>query len=248
MMKQFGIIIILLSFWMAGFGQSAEEIVRKADERVRGESSYAEMTMTIVRPNWTRDMSLRSWSKGDELALILVTAPASEAGQATLKRFKEIWSWQPTIDRIIKLPPSMMSQNWMGSDFTNDDLVKESSVINDYTQEIVGDSTIDGRECWKIKLTPRPDAAVVWGKVMLFIDKQDYIQLRTEFYDEDDYLINIMLGQDIKTLGGKKLPAKLVMIPVEEEGKRTVITYKSLQFDVDVDDDFFSIQNMKRQR
>lgn len=228
--------------------QTAKEVMDTADKHLRGESSMSVMTMRIVRPEWTREVSLTSWSKGDELALILITAPSSEKGQATLKRYKEIWSWQPTIDRIIKLPPSMMSQSWMGSDFTNDDLVKESSVVDDYTQKFGQDTVIDGRECWKIFLTPTEDAAVVWGLVIAFIDKQDYMQMRTEFYDEDGYLVNTMLGKEPKMLGGKLLPSKMVMIPAEEEGRRTEIIYHDLQFDIDLSDDKFSIQSMKRLR
>lgn len=229
-------------------GQTAKEVMDTADKRLRGESSISQMTMRIVRPEWTREVSLTSWSKGNDMALILITAPVSEKGQATLKRDKEIWSWQPTIDRIIKLPPSMMSQSWMGSDFTNDDLVKESSVVDDYTQKFGQDSTIDGRACWKVFLTPTEEAAVVWGLVICFVDKQDYMQLRTEFYDEDGYLVNTMLGQEPKMLGGKLLPSKMVMIPAEEEGRRTEIIYHDLQFDVDLTDDKFSIQSMKRLR
>lgn len=228
--------------------QTAKEVMDAADKRLRGESSMSVMTMRIVRPEWTREVSLTSWSKGDELALILITAPASEKGQATLKRYKEIWSWQPSIDRIIKLPPSMMSQSWMGSDFTNDDLVKESSVVDDYTQKFGQDSTIDGRACWKVLLTPTEDAAVVWGLVIAFVDKQDYMQMRTEFYDEDGYLVNTMMGKEPKMLGGKLLPSKMVMIPAEEEGRRTEIIYHDLQFDVDLSEDKFSIQSMKRLR
>lgn len=226
----------------------ATEIIRRADEKLRGKSSYAEMTMTIVRPKWTREMSLKSWSLGNEDALVLVTAPSSEAGQATLKRDQEIWTWQPSIDRVIKLPPSMMMQSWMGSDFTNDDLVKESSIVEDYTQKLDGDTTIDGRDAWKITLIPKEDAPVVWGRVVSFIDKQEYIQLRTEFYDEDDYLVNTMIGSDIKELGGKMLASKLEMIPADKPGNKTIVSYSVLKFDIDVDNDFFSIQNMKRIR
>lgn len=242
------ITVLLLALMQPMLGQTAKEVMDTADERLRGESSKSVMTMRIVRPEWTREVSLTSWSKGDELALILITAPASEKGQATLKRYKEIWSWQPTIDRIIKLPPSMMSQSWMGSDFTNDDLVKESSVVDDYTHKFGQDSTIDGRACWKIFLTPTEEAAVVWGLVICFVDKQDYMQMRTEFYDEDGYLVNTMLGQEPKMLGGKLLPSKMVMIPAEEEGKRTEIIYHDLEFDIDLSDDKFSIQSMKRLR
>jgi len=230
--------------------QDAKEIVRKADEKARGNSSRGELTMKIVRPSWTREMSLKIWSKGTDLALVLVTAPARDKGTASLKRKKEIWNWQPSIDRVIKLPPSMMMQSWMGSDFTNDDLVKESSIVNDYTQKIIKDSTIDGRPCWKIELTPKPDAPVVWGKVYTWIDKKDYIEMRNEFYDEDGQLVNTMLSSGIKLMGGKMLASHMEMIPADKTkaGNKTILDYQLLVFDEPYGDDFFSEQNLKKIR
>lgn len=231
------------------YSQDAKEIIRQAEEVRRGvETSQAEMTMTIVRPDWTRSMSMKSWSKGDEYALMLITAPARDAGTATLKRGNEVWNWAPRIERTIKLPRSMMSQSWMGSDFTNNDLVQEVSIIDDYDHRVLKDSTIEGRACWKIELIPHEDAAIVWGKIYSWIDKTDYLTLRSEFYDEDDYLINVMQSSNIRTMGGRTFATKLEMIPVEEEGHKTVMEYQSISFDGDLTDAFFSVQNMKRVR
>lgn len=231
------------------YGQDAKEIIRQAEEVRRGvETSQAEMTMTIVRPDWTRSMSMKSWSKGDEFALMLITAPARDAGTATLKRGNEVWNWAPRIERTIKLPRSMMSQSWMGSDFTNNDLVQEVSIIDDYDHRVLKDSTIEGRACWKIELIPHEDAAIVWGKIYSWIDKTDYLTLRSEFYDEDDYLINVMQSSNIRTMGGRTFATKLEMIPVEEDGHKTVMEYQSISFDGALNDAFFSVQNMKRVR
>jgi len=226
--------------------QDATEIIRKADEKLRGASSFAELTMTIVRPTWTREVSMKSWSLGNEYALIKITAPARDRGTATLKRDKEIWNWQPTINRVIKLPPSMMMQSWMGSDFTNDDLIQESSIVTDYDHEFLGTEEINGRACYKISLIPKPEAPVVWGQIITWISQEEYLQLRTEFYDEDEYLVNTMYGKEVKTLGGKLLPSILEMVPAEEEGHKTIVEYKSLDFGVDLETSFFSVQNMKR--
>ncbi len=237
--------------WLNGTAQSglsAKAIVAKADEKLRGQSSIAEIKMTIVRPSWQREMSLKSWSLGDAYSLILVTAPARDRGTAFFKRNREIWNWQPTIDRTIKMPPSMMSQSWMGSDFTNDDLVRESSTVNDYSHKLLGSEKIDGRDCYRIELVPTEKAAVVWGKVLLWIDKQDFMQLKTEFYDEDGYLVNTMIGKDVKTLGGKLLPARLEVIPADKPNHKTIIEYSTLEFDKPIKTDFFSVQNMKRVR
>jgi outer membrane lipoprotein-sorting protein len=225
---------------------TAREIIKRSDEKMRGESSRGEMKMTIIRPTWTREMSMKMWSLGDDYSLILVTAPARDKGTAFLKRDKEIWNWQPTIDRVIKLPPSMMMQSWLGSDFTNDDLIRESSILEDYEHRLLGSEVIDGRDCYQIEMIPKEEAAVVWGKVIVWIDKVEFIQLKTEFYDEDDYLVNTMLGKEIKDLGGKQLASVLEVIPADEEGHMTRIEYVSLEFDIAIEESFFSVQNMKR--
>jgi outer membrane lipoprotein-sorting protein len=228
--------------------QDATEIIKKVDQKMRGESSSSQMTMKIVRPDWTREISMKGWSLGTEYSLILVTAPARDQGTAFLKREKEIWNWQPTIDRVVKLPPSMMSQSWMGSDFTNDDLVKESSIVYDYNHFIRGDTTINGYESWKIELIPKEDAAVVWGKIEVWVAKEDYIELLVKYYDEDDFLINTMILSEIREMGGRTIPSKMDMIPAENPDQRTVIIYNDIEFDIDIDADFFSIQKMKRIR
>jgi len=227
-------------------GQDAIEIVKKADEKLKGKTAYAEITIQIIRPTWKREMTMKSWSKGDKYALILVTSPAKEKGTVSLKRDKEVWNWMPTIERTIKLPPSMMMQSWMGTDFTNDDLVKQSSMVDDYVHELSNDSTIEGRLCYKISMKPKPEAAVVWGKIVIFIDKKEYIEMRAEYYDEDGTLVNIMTGSDLKMLGGKLLPSKMEMIPVDKPGRKTVLIYNKLTFDEPIDDNFFTVQNMKK--
>ncbi len=249
-MKSVGIHInltlIFLIFVQTVFSQDAKEIVRQADEKMRGKSSKAEMTIEIIRPKWSREMTMTSWTLGDDYSITLINSPARDKGTVFLKRDKEIWNWVPSIDRNIKLPPSMMMQSWMGTDFTNDDLVKQSSIVTDYEHRYLKDSTIEGFPCHVIELIPKPDAAVVWGKIKLWIDKKDYMQMRTEFYDEDEYLINIMTGSEVKIFDGKKLPSRMEMIPVEKKGDKTVIIYNQLQFDMPIEESFFTTQNMKR--
>jgi outer membrane lipoprotein-sorting protein len=243
------ILLFFCSLMVSAFGQTAKEIIQESEERFRGtQTMKANMTMTITRPTWERTMEMKMWSKGDDYGLILVTAPERDKGTANLKREKEVWNWMPRIERTIKLPPSMMSQSWMGSDFTNEDLVREFSLVKDYDHTIMGDSTLEERACWKIELIPHEDAAVVWGRVVMFIDKQDYLQLRTESYDEDGYLVNVMTGSKIKEMSGRTLATRMEIVPVEEEGHMTAIEYKNMKFDDPIPDAFFSIQNMKRVR
>src|SRR6056297_2657208 len=165
---------------------SAKEIVKEAEDQWQGEkSSISRMTMKIIRPTWERTIKMKSWIKGRNYALTLITAPASEEGQTFLKRDNEMWHWMPSIGRLIKLPPSMMSQGWMGSDYTNDDILKESSMVVDYNHSLLGEEKVNGTLCYKINMKPKEDAAVVWGKVIKLISKEHFNQLKAEYYDED---------------------------------------------------------------
>lgn len=242
--------LMLSLFLISGHlqAQDATEIIKKAEEKMHGGSSYTEMKMTIVRPSWKREMTMKTWSKGDDYSLILVTGPARDKGIAYLKRKNEMWNWQPSIDRIVKMPPSMMTQSWMGSDFTNDDLVRQSSIVKDYLHKLLGNETIEGRSCYKIELTPKSEASVVWGKVIIWVDKTEYLQMKVEFYDEDNYLVNTMLGKNIKTIGGRTLATMMEIIPADEPGHKTMIEYLKAEFDKPISEEIFSIQNMKRAR
>ncbi|MEQ8556155.1 MAG: outer membrane lipoprotein-sorting protein [Cyclobacteriaceae bacterium] len=242
------LVLVLIVLCMPTYGQSAEEIIRKANDKMTGESNSSEMIMKIIRPEWTREIEIKSWAKGTEKSLILITAPARDNGTAFLKRDKELWNWQPTINRVIKMPPSMMMQSWMGSDFTNDDLVRESSIVEDYEHQLMKDTVIQGRNAWKIALIPRENAPVVWGKIEAYIEKEDYLQLLFKYYDEDGYLVNTMVLSDIRNIGGRVIPTKMEMIPAENPDQKTMIIYENMQFDISIDDGFFSIQNMKRVR
>lgn len=244
---KFCILVFLISATVVpAFGQDATEIVRKMDEKMRGESLEAEMTMTIVRPSWQRTIAMKSWSRGTEYSLILITGPARDEGTAYLKRGNEIWNWVPSVGRTIKMPPSMMMQSWMGSDFTNDDLVRESSVVTDYSHELVGEETIENYDCYKIAMTPKPDAPVVWGRVDVWISKEEFMQLKAGFFDENGELINVMNGMNIQEFDGRRIPAKMEMIPQDKEGHKTVIEYQSMEFNEDIPERFFSVQNMRR--
>jgi len=240
------IVFILINF--AAAGQTATEIIEKADDKMQGNSNKSEMKMTIVRPDWKREVTMKAWALGREYSLILITGPARDKGQAFLKRKNEMWNWQPSIDRVVKLPPSMMLQSWMGSDFTNDDLVRESSVVEDYTHALGPDSLINGLPVYRIILTPKPDAPVVWGRIVTFIDKKEFNQHLERYYDEDGILVNTLTLSDIRNIGGRILPTRMEMVPSENPRQKTVIEYQNLEFDIGIKEDFFSMQNMKRVR
>lgn len=246
-MKKHLLVAALTTLSITGmYAQSASEIIKKAEDKMRSGTTYAEMTITTVRPKWSRTMKMKFWAKTTDYSVVLITAPAKEKGTVFLKRFKEAWNWMPRIQRTIKLPPSMMSQSWMGTDFTNDDMVQESSKEKDYTHKLIGEEKIGDRLCWKLELIPKEDAAVVWGKVVIWIDQKDFIQMKTEMYDEDEFLVNTLIASNIQKMGGKIIATKMEMIPADKTGHKTVMEYLHFAFDQPIKDQFFTVQMMKR--
>jgi len=231
---------------MMAQGFSAYEIIKKADEKFQGESNYGEFTMEIIRPDWSRTLSFKSCNKGNEYSITLVTAPPKEKGQTFMKRENDLWSWNPTISRLIKLPPSMLAQGWMGSDYSNDDILKESSVVVDYNHTIIGEEKIAGKDCFKIQMIPKEEAAVVWGKVIKWISKDGYLQLKTEYYDEDNYLIRTEVCSEIKCMSDREIPTRIEIIPEEEPENRTIVTITNIIYNINVSEAFFSQQTMKK--
>ncbi|EJG1648173.1 outer membrane lipoprotein-sorting protein [Vibrio parahaemolyticus] len=240
--------LFFLLFTSLSYAESAFDIVQKSDQAMRGKSSYSEATMEIVRPDWRRSMTMKSWTKGTELSLVLVTAPAKDKGSASLKRHREMWNWVPSIERVIKIAPSMLSQSWMGSDFTNDDLINQSSIVVDYQHALLGNDSFEGDKVWVIEATAKPDAPVVWNKVTLWISQSTYLQRKVEFYDEFDERVNVLTTYDVKELGGRKIATRMEMNPVDKPGNKTIFTTHQAQFDFDINDDFFSQQQMKSLR
>jgi outer membrane lipoprotein-sorting protein len=241
-------LIILFLFLVNTFGQDATEIVKKADELMKAKSSYSDITMKIVKPDWSREMGMKVWALEPDYAMIYITEPARDKGTVTLKRKTEVWNWLPSAQKVIKIPPSMMLQSWMGSDFTNDDLVKESSVIKDYTHKILGEEKIDDMDCYKIQLTPKPDAGVVWGKIIAWIAKDTYLEPKVEYYDEDGFMVKQFIGSNLQRMDGRNIFTHWEMVPEDKPGNKTIMDYNKIQFNIKTDESFFSEQNMKRVR
>lgn len=239
---------VLLAANTSAADMTAREIVSKANDLLRGKTNTATATMTVVKPDWSREVTMKTWSVEPDYAMILITDPAKDKGTVTLKRRNEVWNWIPSIQRVIKIPPSMMMQSWMGSDFTNDDLVRESSIVEDYSQSMIGTDTVDGYECYMINLDPNPEAGVVWGKIVMWVSKEGFLELKAEYYDEDGILVKSMIGSDVRKIGGRTLPVHWEMLPVDKPGEKTILEYSELEFDVDLKESFFSERNMKRVR
>ncbi len=250
-------VVMFSAFWLV-MGASTEkasatelsalEIVERSDEQMRGDSSYTESTMNIIRPTWTRSMSMKSWTKGQDLSLVLITAPAKDKGHASLKRYQEMWNWLPNIERVVKIAPSMLSQSWMGSDFTNDDLINQSSIVVDYTHQLVDEEVFDGDPSFIIDALAKLDAPVVWSRVRLWISSSTYLQRKVEFYDEFEDLVNTMYTYDVREIGGRQLATRMEMVPADNPDHKTEMLTHSAQFDFDIGDGFFSQQQMKALR
>jgi len=225
--------------------QTPRDIVDRVDRLLRGASSEGRLTMQIMTRQWTRSLDLRIWSLGTDYALVRVLAPQREAGTATLKAATDVWNYLPRVDRTIKIPPSLMMGSWMGSHFTNDDLVRESRMALDYDITISFDGERDGTAVWELTLVPRPEAAVVWGRVVEQVRKQDLMPLWARYYDDAGHLARTMTFGDFRVMGGRMVPARLTVIPADKPDERTVIIYRDLQFDVGLTPAFFSLQALR---
>lgn len=236
---------VLLNSRISG-ASSAKEILEKVDDLWRGESSYAEMTMDVQTEHYERSMKLKAWSLGKDYSLFVITYPPKDRGVATLKTGQDIWNYLPRVNRVIRVPTSMMMANWMGSHFTNDDLVKESRLSEDYESEITFEGNRDGREVYEISLIPKPDAPVVWGRIEFTILKEELMPLKGLYFDEDGSLVRTMTFSDVRVMAGRRIPAVMELIPEDKPGEKTVITYNSLEIGLDLTTDFFSRQTLTR--
>ncbi|MEA1935612.1 MAG: outer membrane lipoprotein-sorting protein [Thermodesulfobacteriota bacterium] len=224
--------------------QDAQALVEASFKYMRGKTSISTVVMIIHRPDWQRNMTIKAWTKGQEDSIFRIIAPARDSGNGTLKRGREMWTYNPRINRVIKIPPSMMSQAWMGSDFSNNDLSKTESLINDYTHTIIGTETHEGKKVYIIKSMPKPEAPVVWGMQKLKI-REDHIFLVQGFYDEDLQPVKIMTTLQIQMLGGKLFPRVWKMQKADVKDEYTVLEYKELAFDKDMPDRLFTLSSLK---
>jgi outer membrane lipoprotein-sorting protein len=240
-MKIFLSILLLSSTLLC---QDVKEIIQKANDLLRGKKTYSIISMTITKPTWNRTVTMKAWAIEPDYSIVYITEPARDKGSVTLKRKNEVWNWLPTVQRTIKIPPSMMLSSWMGSDFTNDDLVRQSSIIDDYSHTLLSQEECQGFACYKIELIPNPEAGVVWGKIFIWVSLKEYMQLKEEYYDEDGNLVRTMLGSKPKNFGGHRIPSYWEMVPHDKPGNKTVFEYIDLDFNIDITPSFFSLQNM----
>ncbi len=223
-----------------------KEILDKVDDLFRGRSSHGEMTMSIRTVHWSRALTLEFWSKGKDRSLIRIRAPKKEKGTTTLRVKNDIWNFLPKTKRIIKLPSSMMSASWMGSHFTNDDLVKESRMAEDYDYEISFEGERDGQEVTEITCIPKPEAAVVWGKVLVTVKSVDFMPLQIQYFDEDMKPARTMTFSQVKSMGDRRVPTLMTVVPENKPGEKTEVLYKDIKFDLDLPAGLFSLRSLQQ--
>ena len=217
----------------------ATALVRKSFNHYRGLASYARLRMTIHRPEWERTQALEAWTRGEQDSVIVITDPARDRGNGSLKRGNQMWTFNPRVNRVIKLPPSLMGQSWMGSDFTNHDLAKTDSVVVDYTHTLEATEEQDGHTVYRIRLTPKPGAPVVWGHEEIRL-RDDDIVLEERFYDQDEKLVKTLRASEIQLLGGRMLPRVITMVQAEDAQRFTRMEYEALEFRDSLPERFFS--------
>ncbi len=222
-------------------------IVKRMDELYRSETSQTNMEMQIVTPHWERTLALEVWTEGMDKTFILITSPKKEKGVATLRIGNEMWNYLPKTNKVMKVPPSMMMGSWMGSDFTNDDLVKESSMLDDYTYELITPADAQPDHLY-IQLLPKEDSPIVWGKLIVAIRVSDQIPVWQHFYDETERLARVMNFKEIKSFDGKTIPSVMEMIPQNKEGHKTVVRFVDAEFDKQIDEKVFTRRNLQRRR
>jgi hypothetical protein len=227
---------------------TAREIIDRVDRLWRGDSSRGHMEMEIHTEHWTRTLEMQVWSLGVDHSLVRVTSPAREEGTATLKAGQEVWNYLPRVDRTIKVPASLMMGSWMGSHFTNDDLVKESRIVDDYDFEIAFEGDREGVTVWEFTLTPKPEAPVVWGRIEEQVRQDDLMPTWVRYYDEDGALVRTLTFDDYTLMGDRMVPARMLVIPSDKPDESTAVIYHDLEFDIDIDEDFFSLRNLRARR
>lgn len=252
-MKGIGLVLLLMGGFVGPlFAQvdssqlSAKEIIDKVDRMLRGDSSQGKVEMSVVTRRWERNVTMEIWSEGTEKALIKVLEPKKEAGTATLKVNSDMWNYLPKIDRTIRVPTSMMMGSWMGSHFTNDDLVKESRLIRDYEIEISYEGERDGVEVYEFLLTPHPEAPVVWGKILYEVRKEDLMPTWVDYYDEDGELKRTMTFSEYREMGGRLVPSKSRIVPQDKPEEYTEMIYHELRFDIPIPQGTFSLSALRR--
>jgi len=223
------------------------QLIQRAFDNWRARSSYTEVTMTVHRPDWERSMSMLSWTRGDDDSLVRFTAPAKDAGNATLKLADAMWIFNPRLNQILKLPASMMAQSWMGSDFSYNDLARANDILTEYSHKLIGQQRVDGHLVYTVEALPKPEAATVWGKQVVRV-RDDGVLLGEDYYDQDMQLVKSMQTRKVDQLGGRQYPVVMTMQKADKTGEWTRIQFQQGHFNVSLPDALFTKSNLRNPR
>ncbi len=241
------VLLLVLPCMAAGEERDATDIVRDAVDHWRGLSSYTEMTMVIHRPDWERSMTMRAWTKGQDQSLVRVVEPKKDRGNGTLTDDDSMWTFSPKVNRVIKIPSSMMGQSWMGSDFSNKDVARADDIIDQYDHTILGRESIDGIVVYEIESVPHEDAAVVWGKEVLKI-RDDHVVVEHAFYDQDGELVKKLVSLDIGEMGGRTIAKRQRMGKIDKPEEWTEIGVIEVEYEIELKDSLFTLSNLRNPR
>ena len=243
----FLLLLLALPAMSAGEERDATQIVRDAINHWRGLTSYTEMTMIIHRPDWERSMTMQAWTKGDDRSLVRVMEPKKDRGNGTLTDDNSMWTFSPKINRVIKVPSSMMGQSWMGSDFSNKDISRADDIIDLYAHTILSTSEEDGITIYRIESIPNEDAAVVWGSEVLTI-REDHVVLEHAFFDQDGELVKTLRSLEIGEMGGRTIAKRQRMAKTDQPDEWTEIAVNDVQYELDLKDSVFTLSNLRNPR
>ena len=224
------------------FALDVEALVRQVEQQYMGASSRAQTTMLVKTSHWERSLEMEAWSLDRDYFLVRIIEPAKERDVATLKRFREVWNYLPKVDRVIKVPPSMMGGSWMGSHITNDDLVKANHIEKDYNLRLVEET----ETYFLVECLPKADAAVVWGKIVYRISKTPQVPEQVDYYDEEMVRVREIHFDDVQQIGDRIVPMRLTVLPLEKPDEQTILHYRELVFDLPLDETYFSLRNLKK--
>ena len=238
----------LVATYISAAIPSGKEVIASVENRLWGKSVQGEYEMTITTPHWQRTLKMNVWMQRPEKSFIRILSPAKEKGIGSLRLNNEMWNYLPKVERTLKVPPSMMLQPWMGSDFSNDDLVKESSVVEDYKHKLVAIEQIDNQSVYRIESIPKPEAAVVWGKLVYRVRASDLMPLRLEYFDERDRLIKTLIFSDVKKINKRLLPTQWQMKPTAKPENSTMVRIINAEFDQLVPGKVFTLRNLRKNK
>lgn len=236
------VLFLLVSLAKTCAALDIEALVREVEKQYMGESSRALTTMKVSTEHWERTLEMEAWSLNRDYFIVRILEPVKERNVATLKRFREVWNYLPKVDRVIKVPPSMMGGSWMGSHITNDDLVKANHIEKDYDLSLLEENDTH----YVVECIPKPDAAVIWGKIIYRIRKDPQAPERIDYFDEEMIQVREMHFADVQQIGDRVVPLRLEVIPLEKPGEKTILHYRELEFDIGIDEHFFSLRNLKQ--